>query len=230
MLVCDRRPEMEFFPDELPWLSKPAVMREAAAADRRQRAACARPARLPRLRGGRRRAVLARAALAAGLLAHEGEPPAAPDVPCAAGQRDACDPPSDRRAGAGSRRGRSSSCSRTSSSRSTTRPGPRCSRCRGTSCPSSIQDPVWEQSFPPVGSVVVPVLDPASGRMKLLRLSRREAAPTAAAATRSGSRRCSIASRPTASSRSDSRRPTPTRSSARSCPGRSSGCTAWGCG
>ena len=27
----------------------------------------------------------------------------------------------------------------------------------------------------PVGSVVVPVLDPASGRMKLLRLSRREA-------------------------------------------------------
>jgi uncharacterized protein (DUF58 family) len=42
--------------------------------------------------------------------------------------------------------------------------------------PVVIQDPVWEQSFPPVGSVVVPVLDPAAGKLKLLRLSRREAA------------------------------------------------------
>jgi len=42
--------------------------------------------------------------------------------------------------------------------------------------PVVIQDPVWEQSFPPVGSVVVPVLEPASGKLKLLRLSRREAA------------------------------------------------------
>jgi hypothetical protein len=41
--------------------------------------------------------------------------------------------------------------------------------------PVVVQDPVWEQSFPPVGSVVVPVLDPGSGRMKLLRLSKREA-------------------------------------------------------
>jgi hypothetical protein len=29
ILVCDRRPEMELFPEELPWLSKPTVMREA---------------------------------------------------------------------------------------------------------------------------------------------------------------------------------------------------------
>ena len=35
---------------------------------------------------------------------------------------------------------------------------------------------MWEQSFPPVGSVVVPVLDPSAGKLKLLRLSRREAA------------------------------------------------------
>jgi hypothetical protein len=42
--------------------------------------------------------------------------------------------------------------------------------------PVVIQDPVWEQSFPPVGSVVVPVLEPATGKLKLLRLSRREAA------------------------------------------------------
>ena len=41
--------------------------------------------------------------------------------------------------------------------------------------PVVIQDPIWEQSFPPVGSVVVPVLEPATGKLKLLRLSRREA-------------------------------------------------------
>jgi hypothetical protein len=42
--------------------------------------------------------------------------------------------------------------------------------------PVVIQDPIWEQSFPPIGSVVVPLRDPATGRLKLLRLSRREAA------------------------------------------------------
>jgi hypothetical protein len=41
--------------------------------------------------------------------------------------------------------------------------------------PVVIQDPVWEQSFPDVSSVVVPLVDPASGRLKLVRLSRREA-------------------------------------------------------
>jgi hypothetical protein len=41
--------------------------------------------------------------------------------------------------------------------------------------PVVIQDPVWEQSFPDVGSVAVPVADPRSGRSELVRLSRREA-------------------------------------------------------
>jgi hypothetical protein len=41
--------------------------------------------------------------------------------------------------------------------------------------PVVIQDPVWEQSFPDVASVVVPLLDPHNGRVKLVRLSRREA-------------------------------------------------------
>jgi hypothetical protein len=41
--------------------------------------------------------------------------------------------------------------------------------------PVVIQDPVWEQSFPDVSSVVVPLVDPATGRLKLVRLSRREA-------------------------------------------------------
>ncbi len=38
-----------------------------------------------------------------------------------------------------------------------------------------IQDPVWEQSFPDVGSVVVPVRDPAGGRVRPVRLSAGEA-------------------------------------------------------
>jgi uncharacterized protein (DUF58 family) len=38
-----------------------------------------------------------------------------------------------------------------------------------------IQDPVWEQSFPDVGGVAVPVADPRDGAVVLVRLSRRAA-------------------------------------------------------
>jgi hypothetical protein len=41
--------------------------------------------------------------------------------------------------------------------------------------PVVIQDPVWEQSFPAVGSVALPVADPTSGRTEVVRLSRHEA-------------------------------------------------------
>jgi uncharacterized protein (DUF58 family) len=41
--------------------------------------------------------------------------------------------------------------------------------------PVVVQDPVWEQSFPEVGSVAIPVADPEDGRTHLVRLSRREA-------------------------------------------------------
>jgi hypothetical protein len=41
--------------------------------------------------------------------------------------------------------------------------------------PIVIQDPVWEQSFPDVSSVAVPVADPRTGRTELVRLSRGEA-------------------------------------------------------
>jgi uncharacterized protein (DUF58 family) len=40
--------------------------------------------------------------------------------------------------------------------------------------PVVIQDPMWEQSFPDVASVTVPVVDPRSGVTELVRLSRRE--------------------------------------------------------
>jgi hypothetical protein len=42
--------------------------------------------------------------------------------------------------------------------------------------PVVIQDPVWEQSFPPVGGVALPLADPVSGRAVLVRLSARQTA------------------------------------------------------
>jgi uncharacterized protein (DUF58 family) len=42
--------------------------------------------------------------------------------------------------------------------------------------PVVIQDPVWERSWPEIAGVAVPVADPRSGRVELVRLSRRQAA------------------------------------------------------
>ena len=41
--------------------------------------------------------------------------------------------------------------------------------------PVVIQDPVWEQSFPDISGVVVPFVDPATGRTSHVRLTRSEA-------------------------------------------------------
>jgi uncharacterized protein (DUF58 family) len=41
--------------------------------------------------------------------------------------------------------------------------------------PVVIRDPVWEQSFPPVGGVGIPIADPGSGDVSLVRLSARAA-------------------------------------------------------
>lgn len=42
--------------------------------------------------------------------------------------------------------------------------------------PVVIQDPTWEQSFPEVSGIVVPLRDPRSGRVTHVRLTRKEAA------------------------------------------------------
>jgi uncharacterized protein (DUF58 family) len=42
--------------------------------------------------------------------------------------------------------------------------------------PVVVQDPVWEQDFPAIGSIVTPLLDPRTGRVSLVRLSDGEAA------------------------------------------------------
>jgi uncharacterized protein (DUF58 family) len=41
--------------------------------------------------------------------------------------------------------------------------------------PVVVQDPLWEASFPDVGGVTLPVVDPATGDVRPVRLSRREA-------------------------------------------------------
>jgi uncharacterized protein (DUF58 family) len=40
--------------------------------------------------------------------------------------------------------------------------------------PVIVQDPVWEQSFPPVDGLVVPFADPTTGRVKQVRISAKE--------------------------------------------------------
>jgi hypothetical protein len=44
-----------------------------------------------------------------------------------------------------------------------------------------IQDPVWEQSFPAVGGIGLPIADPRTGTISLVRLSGRQAAKRAQA-------------------------------------------------
>jgi uncharacterized protein (DUF58 family) len=47
--------------------------------------------------------------------------------------------------------------------------------------PVIVQDPVWEQTFPPVGGAVLPLADPASGEVHDVRVSAREARERASA-------------------------------------------------
>ncbi len=66
--------------------------------------------------------------------------------------------------------------------------------------PVVVQDPVWEQSFPPVGGLVVPFADPARGRVRKVRLSPREA-ECGAGRTRRASSGCSPTSAVSGSTR-----------------------------
>ena len=41
--------------------------------------------------------------------------------------------------------------------------------------PVVVQDPIWEQSFPPIGGLVLPLADPVTGRIRRARVTRRDA-------------------------------------------------------
>ena len=169
-LVCDRRPAMGIYAPPLPWLSKPRALIEATATHRRERRRGARRRRVARLR--RRRAVLAAA----------GTPRRAVARRRAAERRRSTRPRTT------SRRhsrflGRLRSDLPTGSFVFVLSdflvPPPPDAWLDATGhgwdvVPVVIQDPAWEQSFPDVGSVVVPIADPRSGRVALVRLTRRE--------------------------------------------------------
>jgi uncharacterized protein (DUF58 family) len=171
VLVCDRRPAMGIYEPSLPWLSKPRVVEEATAALVTS-------------------AVAARADVAS-LDYAEGEPywlpPGRRDVPWFVHERQTSagfGAPEDNLVQGLAFLGRLHSDLPTGSfvfvlSDFLAPPDADAwfdAAAHGWDLvPVVIQDPLWEQSFPDIGSVAVPVSDPQDGRTHLVRLSRREA-------------------------------------------------------
>jgi uncharacterized protein (DUF58 family) len=171
VVVCDRRPAMGIYETSLPWLSKPRVIAEVTTALVTS-------------------ATAARADVAS-LDFGDGDaywlPPGRRDVPWFVQERQstaAFDAPDDNLVQACVFLGRLHSDLRTGTfvfvvSDFLTPPPPEMwldATARGWDVvPVIVQDPVWEQSFPDVGGVAVPIRDPSSGRVGLVRLSRGEA-------------------------------------------------------
>ena len=93
--------------------------------------------------------------------------------------------------------------------------------------PVVIQDPTWEQSFPDVGGVLLPVRDAASGDVGEVMVSGREARDAGARRTSIASSRCWASSRGSGSTRSCSAAASRRRSPRASTGGRAG---AGGCG
>jgi uncharacterized protein (DUF58 family) len=169
-LVTDRRPAMAIYDTSLPWLSKRRAIVEATASIVAS-------------------AVAARADVASLDYADEEPywlPPGRRDVPWLVAERQSeagFDAPEDNVAQALAYLGRLRSDLPTGSflfvlSDFLVPPAPDewldASGHGWEVVPVVIQDPTWEQSFPDVAGVVVPVADPRSGRVRLVRLSRRD--------------------------------------------------------
>jgi len=171
-LVCDRRPAMGIYDASLPWLSKPRALLEAVAAIVAS-------------------AVAARADVAS--LDYAGAepywlPPGRRETPWLAAERQGeatpFDAPDDNVELALAFLGRLHSDLPTGSFvfvLSDFLVTPRADAWLDAAAhgwdlvPVVIQDPVWEQSFPQIGSVAVPIADPSDGDVRLVRLSHREA-------------------------------------------------------
>jgi Protein of unknown function DUF58 len=182
VVVCDRRPEMALFPPELPWLSKPAAMREAGSliADSTLRARG--------LIGYLDYAMVAHRDPA--LRAHEPfwRPPTSQHEHWRVKENHLRFPhfhaPVDNVARALAylaqlRRQLPAGSFVFVLSDFVETPSPaawgEALELPWELVPVIVQDPVWEQSFPPVGSISVQFADPASGRVSMVRLTRREA-------------------------------------------------------
>ena len=178
VIVCDRRPGMGLFDETLPWLSKPAALLAAATAVAASAAAAHTDVALIDY---------------AGLDARGGEPFWLPPTRIDGiylttereGQRTPFDAPDDSLEAALLFLGRVRSTWPTGSfvfllsDFLVPLPAEALLLAVGRGwdvVPVVIQDPVWEQSFPAVGSIVVPVAEPGQSGVQLVRLSRREAA------------------------------------------------------
>jgi uncharacterized protein (DUF58 family) len=170
VIVCDRRPAMGIYDESLPWLSKPRAVTEVTAALVTS-------------------ALAARADVASLDYGAGGAywlPPGRRDVPWLVQERQesaAHDAPEDNLVEACEFLGRLHSDLRSGTFVFVVSdflvPPPHDTwldaGARGWDVvPVIVQDPVWEQSFPDVGSVALPIRDPRSGRTELVRLSRRE--------------------------------------------------------
>jgi uncharacterized protein (DUF58 family) len=168
VLVVDRRPAMALYPAPLPWLAKHDALQEAVAAITAS-------------------ATAARADVAA-LDFGDGEPywlpPGRRDRQWQIVERDSFDAPDDTLARSlaflGEHRGSLPPATFVFVlSDFLAPPAPEAWQdavAHGWDVvPVVIQDPVWEQSFPDVGGVAVPVADPRTGAVALVRLSSRQA-------------------------------------------------------
>ncbi|HEX4035538.1 MAG TPA: DUF58 domain-containing protein [Solirubrobacteraceae bacterium] len=173
VIVVDRRPEMSLYPAPLPWLHKHAALREAADAIAASAAAARADTAALDLGGGEEWWV----------------PPGRRDRRWLIAEREGGDAPF-----AAPPDGLERSFEFLTAHRRELPPGSFVfvlsdfltdlateSWLRAIShgwdiVPVVIQDPVWEQSFPAVGGIGVPIADPRSGVVALVRLSRRQAA------------------------------------------------------
>lgn len=168
VVLCDRRPSMSIFPPHLPWLCKPEAIRHATAV------------------------IGASAVAARGLLGYldeaDGEtywrpPRSSHELAPANGERPFAAPEDTLERGlrhlAEQRRDLPAGTFVFVVSDFLARPGKDewlwALERRWEIVPVVVQDPVWEQGFPDVGGAVVPLADPASGHVDLVRIPTSEA-------------------------------------------------------
>jgi uncharacterized protein (DUF58 family) len=170
VVVADRSPSMALYPDDLPWLSKPRALEAIWAV------------------------VAATAARELGLAGYLDTAPGDGWLPPrGAAGFDEVAGRQETAGWSGAGDGLEEAFERLARSRRSLQPGTFVFVCsdftrpppaeawlralafRWDPIPVVVQDPAWEQTFPPAAGLVIPFADPVTGRVRKARLSRREA-------------------------------------------------------